>query len=100
MKAVFEMSQGGVTRRTCGRFFGSVHLPGGVGQKKVPTVAPQKAPFTLVSAVFVCGVEDRSKQTSSCGQCLTRIGGGRGGVPLAASTPHACERQTSLSDGT
>lgn len=53
MKAVFERSQN-ASRSAPAAAFGSIYLPSGVRQKKGPTVAPQMAPFTLVSSVFIC----------------------------------------------
>lgn len=66
--------------------FGSIHLPGGVRQKKRPTVAPQMAPFTLVSSVFIHRTETWSKQTRSRGWCLTQGRRSRGGVPSSAAS--------------
>lgn len=76
-------------------------------QKKGPTVAPQTAPFMLVSSAFIGRRETRSKQTRSCGWCLTCSRQGEAGPrwrPLVRRQPHMrltyAKMQTSLSDNT
>lgn len=88
MKAACERSQERVTCRTCGR----LRLPGGVGRKKDPTVAPQKAPFTLVRSGSTGRVETRGEQTGSCGPMphlqQTTQGEASGHVRTSKCKPH------------